>query len=156
MALYIVQHGKAFSAEQDPERSLSEEGMAEVRRIADVAKGYGVPVDVIWHSGKKRAQQTAEVYAVALEPRDGLEQREGLGAKDDVVALAEQLDPNTDVMIVGHLPFLERLTSYLIVGDPEHLVFKLQNGGVLCLDRQPDRQQSWFIRWSLMPHVGRV
>ena len=30
--------------------------------------------------------------------------------------------------------------------------FALQNGGILCVDREPG-DRYWFIRWGLMPYV---
>jgi phosphohistidine phosphatase len=68
MAVYFVQHGKSLSKDIDPERGLSDEGRAEVGHIAKVARDYGVHVAEIRHSGKKRAQQTAEIFASALKP----------------------------------------------------------------------------------------
>ncbi len=41
MAIYLVQHGKSLSKDIDPEKGLSEEGISEVQRIAEVAAGYG-------------------------------------------------------------------------------------------------------------------
>ncbi len=41
MALYLVQHGKSLSKDQDPQKGLSEEGAVETRRIAEVAANYG-------------------------------------------------------------------------------------------------------------------
>ena len=35
MALYLVQHGKSLSKEQDTEQGLSQRGYAEVSRIAE-------------------------------------------------------------------------------------------------------------------------
>ncbi len=66
MALYLVQHGKSLSKEEDPEQGLSAEGSADVTRIAEVAKGYHVRPNRILHSGKKRARQTAEIFAKSL------------------------------------------------------------------------------------------
>jgi phosphohistidine phosphatase len=56
-------------------------------------------------------------------------------------------------MLVGHLPFMERLTSYLITGSIDIPVFKFQNGGIVCMDKDPD-SRSWLIRWALMPKIG--
>jgi len=55
-------------------------------------------------------------------------------------------------MLVGHLPFMERLTSTLITGSDKRLVFKFQNGGIVCLDMDPDKP-AWFIKWALMPKI---
>lgn len=152
MALYLVQHGRSFAKDQDPEQGLTPEGAAEVERIANVAAYYGVQVSRIRHSGKKRALQTAELYAAALKPAKGVESAGGLNPLDDVRQLAAQLTGAENLMLVGHLPFMERLAGYLITGSSETLVFKFQNGGVVCLDHNPEKN-SWFIKWALMPKV---
>ena len=153
MALYLVQHGKSLPKDQDPGKGLSETGMAESRRIADVAKGYKVPVSGICHSGKKRALQTAEIFSDALSPADGVRQMDGLDPMDDVSAFAKTVDKDKNIMYVGHLPFMERLASFLVAGRQEPPVFKFQNSGIVCLDQNPD-SGAWFIRWTLMPHIG--
>ena len=68
MPLYLVQHGLALPKDIDSERGLSEDGFADVRRIAETAKHYNVQVSQIFHSGKKRAKQTADIIAEALTP----------------------------------------------------------------------------------------
>ncbi len=153
MALYLVQHGKNLPKDVDPDKSLSDEGRSEVERIATVAKGYNVPVSSIRHSGKKRAEETARIFADALEPAQGVSSVEGIGPMDDVAAFAGTIDPEGNGMVVGHLPFMEKLTGFLITGDADKPVFKFQNGGILCLDRDEDAD-GWVIRWSLMPHIG--
>jgi phosphohistidine phosphatase len=152
MALYLVQHGKSLPREVDPEQGLSGEGFSDVERIAGVAKGYSVRVLSIKHSGKKRARQTAEIFAAALEPQNGVEKQTGLDPLDDVTALEGKLRSDENVMLVGHLPFMEKLTSYLVTGSTEKRIFKFQNGGIVCLDRELD-SPSWFIKWSLMPKI---
>jgi phosphohistidine phosphatase len=153
MALYLVQHGKAHPKDQDAEQGLSQEGVAEVERIAGVARQYGVRVRSIRHSGKKRAQQTAEIFAVALSPDKGVQSCKGIDPLDDVTVVAGDLHSADDLMLVGHLPFMERLTAYLITGTVEKLVFKFQNGGIVCLDKGPEGR-FWFIKWTLMPKIG--
>ena len=153
MALYLVQHGKSHSKEIDPEQGLTDEGRAEVARIAEVARGYGVKVDAILHSSKKRARQTAEIMARALEPADGINEKTGLKPMDDVTALGGLIDSAPNVMLVGHLPFMSRLTSWLITGSIEPPVFAFQNGGIVCLKENPGAD-AWVIAWSLMPHIG--
>jgi phosphohistidine phosphatase len=152
MALYLVQHGKSLPQDIDPDQGLSQEGIAEVERIAQVAKGYHVQVRQISHSTKKRARQTAAIFQAALSPGAPMQVMEGLKPLDDVLALAGRIINERDLMLVGHLPFMERLTTYLIIGSIEKKVFKFQNGGVVCLDREPETGD-WFIKWSLMPNI---
>ena len=153
MALYLVQHGKSLSKEKDPEQGLSEAGITETRLIARVAAGYAVAVKGIHHSGKTRARQTAEIFAEALNPVAGVHQIEGIKPMDDVTAIASGLNPEDSLMLVGHLPFMARLTAFIVAGRTEPPVFKFQNSGIVCLDRGPD-ETNWQIVWTLMPHIG--
>ncbi len=153
MALLLVQHGKSLPKDKDPAKGLSEEGISEVEHIAGIAKKYGVNVSRIMHSGKKRALQTAEIFASALKPDEGIREIEGINPLDDVAAFADKIKISDNLMFVGHLPFMQRLTSYLITGSIEKPVFKFQNGGILCMDKNPEAAQAWFIKWALMPHL---
>ena len=153
MPLYLVQHALALNRDQDPRRPLSEQGVAGVTRIAEVAAGYGVPVRRICHSGKRRARQTAEILARHLEPSRGVVEIAGLDPMDDVEAFSKSLAGESNLMLVGHLPFMGRLCSYLITGDAQTPVFRFQNGGIVCLSRLPE-DGAWVIKWALMPEVG--
>ena len=153
MVLFLVQHGKSLPKEKDPKKGLSDEGIAETKQMADVAKGYGVHVAVITHSGKTRARQTAEIFAPALDPKGGVQESSGLNPLDDVTDYAKTIDNTEDRMIVGHLPFMERMTAYLITASTENPVFKFQNSGIVCLDKDPDSRR-WIIKWTLMPNIG--
>jgi phosphohistidine phosphatase len=152
MALFLVQHGKSLPKDVDPDQDLSQEGISEVKRIAEVAKGYGISVSRIEHSGKTRARKTAEIYAAALEPEEGVHERSGLKPLDDVAIFSGTVKSEDNLMLVGHLPFMQRLTSYLITGTVDISVFKFQNGGIVCLDRDPETR-SWMILWTLMPRI---
>jgi phosphohistidine phosphatase len=152
MALYLVQHGKSYAREVDPGRGLTPEGRTEVALMADRIAVHSVPVRAIFHSGKKRALETAEVFAEKLGHGISLERLDGMDPGDDVIKFSDRLDPEKNEMYVGHLPFMEKLVSYLVGCSADATVFKFQNGGTVCLDRLPG-SGSWVIRWSLMPHL---
>jgi len=153
MALYLIQHGKSLSKDEDPDQGLSADGIAETERIANQAKDDGVTVSQIRHSVKTRARQTAEIFAGALNPKQGMREVSGIKPLDDVAAYAANIDPVENIMLVGHLPFMERLTSFLIMGSIDTPVFKFQNSGIVCLDKDPEAQ-AWAIQWALMPKIG--
>ena len=153
MALYLVQHGKSLSKDVDPDQGLSEAGVAETKRIADVAADYGINVSQIKHSVKTRAYKTAEIFASALKPAGSIVEVGGLKPLDDVSTFAAAIDPDENTMLVGHLPFMERMTSYLVTGSTDKPVFKFQNSGIVCLNKDPD-SGSWVIVWTLMPKIG--
>ena len=153
MALYLVQHGKSQPKDIDPEQGLSDEGVTETKRIAEVAASYRVNVSQIKHSVKTRAHQTAEIFASALSPAKGIMEAAGLKPLDDVATFAASIDPDENTMLVGHLPFMERMTAYLVTGSAEKPIFKFQNSGIVCLSKEPEIG-SWVIVWSLMPNIG--
>ena len=153
MSLYLIQHGKSLPKDKDPRKGLSQEGISETERMAQLAQNYGVRVSNITHSGKTRARQTAEIFKAALQPSGGIQEQSGLNPLDDVTVFAKTIDDTKDIMLVGHLPFMERLAAYLITGSVEKPVFKFQNSGIVCLDKDPSAE-SWMIKWTLMPHIG--
>jgi len=153
MALYLVQHGKSLPKDIDPDQGLSDEGVAETQRIAEVAANYGVTVSLIRHSVKTRAHKTAKIFASTLNPAGGIVEVGGLKPLDDVIAFAASIDPDEHTMLVGHLPFMQRMASYLVTGSTDKPVFKFQNSGIVCLSKDPDIG-SWVIIWTLMPNIG--
>ena len=152
MALYLVQHGKSLPKDRDPNQGLSDEGAGDVQRIADTAHGYEVQVKQIWHSTKTRARQTAAIFQATLHPAEPMKEMMGLKPLDDVKKIADMIRGEQNLMLVGHLPFMERLTAYLITGSIDKVVLKFQNGGIVCLDRDPETD-SWFIKWTLFPRI---
>ncbi len=151
MAIFLVQHGLSLPKSQDPEKGLSESGKEATLKISNVAMFYQISVEKIWQSGKKRAIQTAEIFQENIKGNPSIFKVSGIKPMDDVKAFAKTLDSSSDIMIVGHLPFLERLVSYLTVNTLEPRVIKFQNSGIVCLDREKD---DWYIKWTLNPNIS--
>src|SRR5438046_8946123 len=68
VTLYLVHHGDAVGPDVDPQRPLSNVGRAGVDRLAAATAARGVKPQIIWHSGKLRAKQTAEAFYRACNP----------------------------------------------------------------------------------------
>ncbi len=153
MSIYFSQHGKSASKDVDPKRGLTPDGATEVTRVARMLSEAGLTVDVIWHSGKARASQTAEIFAASLRPKKGVKPRHGMDPLDDVVALAGELPTGGSEMYVGHLPFMERIVSYLIAGNADGRVVVFQNGGVVRLDWDAQAER-WVIGWTAFPNLN--
>ena len=152
MRLYLVQHGRACSEAEDKSKPLSDVGRRDMARMAEFVKGLDLSVDYLWHSGKVRAAQTAELLAEEIVVRRGKAARDGLGPLDDVGGLRDELlGVAEDVMIVGHLPFLSRLASVLLGGCESSDTVAFQNGGIVCLCR--GEQDRWQIEWLVTPQL---
>src|SRR4029450_1814960 len=112
MKLYLVQHGNAAPGETDAARPLSRRGRRDVLRLGEFLARNGVAVLRIIHSGKLRAQQTAEAIASRLPTSVAVEARDGLNPNDPARAPAQLLvQSDDDTMVVSHLPLLSKLVS---------------------------------------------
>ncbi|MCX5838828.1 MAG: phosphohistidine phosphatase SixA [Deltaproteobacteria bacterium] len=152
MPLYLVRHGEAYSEASDPDRSLTEAGKVTIDGMAQLTAAFNIPVSQILHSGKTRARQTAEIFYNHLKPSEGVAEIEAINPYDDVAAIVPKLDQALNTMMVGHLPFMERLVSYLVTGSPDRSIIKFQTAGIVCLDRT-DKNGPWHIKWALMPKM---
>ena len=151
MELYLVQHAAARSEQEDPLRSLTNDGTLTVTRIANFAKSVGIRVDVIWHSGKLRAIQTAEALARTLNPAKGVRQVDGLNPMDSVNIISEKLTQQEDkLLLVGHLPHLSKLASYLLCGEERPLI-QFQMAGIVHLTRSENPQ--WLLASMITPDM---
>jgi phosphohistidine phosphatase len=149
MRLYLVQHGEAAPEDVEPARPLTAGGQADVAIIADFLAAGGVRVGRIMHSGKRRAEQTAQILGEALASTPAA--RNGLDPKDPADRVARETAAwDQDVMLVGHLPFMVRLASRLVAGSEDARVVAFQPGSVLCLERN---QQRWTIAWMVRPDL---
>jgi len=152
MKLYLVQHAKAASKLEDPQRSLTEEGRRDMQKVAAFVRPLKLSVDYLWHSGKKRAAQTAEFLVEAVEVGEGGIARDGLGPNDDVAMLKNELvSAQQDIMIVGHMPFLSKLTSLLLTGSESANTVALKNGSIVCLSRSEENY--WQLDWMVTPEL---
>lgn len=151
MTLYLVRHGEALSKFEDSQRALSPQGRLDVQQVAErLAEEKAVQVDHIYHSGKLRARQTAEIIAEQLKPSGGVSESGILAPNDDPTVWADRLTgEQANLMLVGHLPYMARLAALLIVGDTEAEVVSFPAGGVACLKR--GEQDRWALIWTVGP-----
>jgi phosphohistidine phosphatase len=152
MFLYLVQHAEAKKEEEDPARPLSGKGLKDIRKVAFYLSRLDISIEQILRSNKLRARQTAEVLSENLKPSRGLLETDGLAPLDDPKIWEERLKSVAEnLMLVGHLPHLGRLTSLLICGQPERSVVSFRMAGVVCLER--DEQDGWSLRWMVTPDI---
>ncbi len=152
MGLYLVQHGEAASETVDPSRPLTGKGMADVLKVAGFLKGK-INADIIWHSTKLRARETAGIFAEALLPKNGLSEKQGLAPNDPVHGIKEIIlkEMPKHLMIVSHLPFLAKLASLLLADSENNNLVTFRQAGVVCLE-QTD-QGNWAVAWIVIPEL---
>ena len=152
MLLYLVQHAEAKKEEEDPERGLTDKGFRDIARTAVYAQKLGVGASAIYHSGKKRAAQTAKVLADYLKPEKGIVRTDGLAPMDDPNLWSKRIaEMNEDIMLVGHLPYLAKLAGLLLCGDKEKMFVDFRMAGLVCLKRSDDGR--WALEWMIVPEM---
>ncbi|MCP4569854.1 MAG: phosphohistidine phosphatase SixA [FCB group bacterium] len=153
MKLYLVQHGEAAVRQGESERSLTEKGISNLLKMTafmDIHAGFSV--GAIYHSGILRARQTAEILAEHIKPPVKLQETDGLAPMAQPEIWAERLrEMNEDTMLVGHMPHMSRLPSYLVTGNDEAGVVMIHNGGITCLSRDPGGH--WSVVWVVTPNI---
>jgi len=152
MKLYLVQHGDALPKNIDPERGLSEKGVEDVTKIATFLENSGIKIEHIFHSGKKRAEQTAMRLQSCLISGGEFAQVEGIAPLDPVDAVAREAeDWHEDTMLVGHLPYMGKLVSRLVAGDENIPLVTFQPGTIVLLERM--ETEVWVIVSMIQPKL---
>jgi phosphohistidine phosphatase len=150
MNLYLVQHAEAVDKTVDPERPISNQGRADIEKVARyVEQQYNPEVLAVTHSGKLRARQTAEVIFNHVQCLQGVVAVKDLEPNANPAIWQERLGlMEDDVFLVGHLPNLQRLAGLLLESDPDAHPIEFKNAGVVCLHKTG---RTWSLAWQVTP-----
>jgi len=158
MKLYLVRHGQATTEQENPSRPLTEVGREEVLKVAKFLKKPGIEVDAIWHSTKQRAIETAQIMAEILERKELCREISGLKPNDSIQPISEKIQEMAcseaepeGLMIVGHLPFLEKMASFLLTDSPAEVMIQFYPSGVVQLEWTVEKH--WKFVWAVVPRV---
>jgi phosphohistidine phosphatase len=147
MEFYLVRHGEAVSQAVNGQRPLTPGGRRDVERMGRAAAERGIQPGQIFHSGLLRAQQTAEILSESLGPIEGVRELVGLRPDDDPAIVKAELESSTvSLMLVGHLPHMSRLTSFLVAGDIDRELVEFAPATMIGLSYENYR---WKILWKL-------
>ena len=148
MLLLLVHHGDAVGPEIDPRRPLSPVGVGGVERIAAHAAARGAKPQVVWHSGKLRAKQTAEAVWRACNALAEFAASRDLQPDDPPQWIRDRLRGETrDVAIAGHFPHLPRLLALLVTGGEAGTDFPVHGCVALVSDDEGD---TWREVWRVV------
>lgn len=150
MKLYLARHGAYHLDVVQGLDALTEQGTNDIKQLVSLLKPWQLSVASILHSGKHRAQQTAELLTEAFHSAKPPLVHAGLKPDDDIADIvAEITHSDEDMLIVGHLPFMGRLVSQLLTGNDAQEIVNFQTGTLVCLS-QLDKTH-WMIDWVLAP-----
>jgi len=135
--IILARHGESTSTLENSARPLAITGRQHSEQMASWLHGCGYGVEAILHSSKLRARQTAKIFGSRLGLHSAhVSEMPGLNPNDHPAPAANTLEADRrSIMIVSHLPFLNRLASLLLGGDPEKLQFQFSDAGTVILAR---------------------
>jgi phosphohistidine phosphatase len=144
LKLFLVHHADAVGSDVDTRRPLSEAGSAHAVRVAAAAAARGARPEIVWHSGKLRARQTAQEFWRACNALAEFNAAADLQPNDRPERIRDRLrgEPR-DVLIAGHFPHLPRLLALLLNAEasfPQH--------GVVALESDEDGE-TWRELWRI-------
>jgi phosphohistidine phosphatase len=151
MQLYLMRHGEAQPELTNEKRPLSETGRNDIQRVAAfVRANIAVKVDTVFHSGKTRARETAEIIFSAVTSSMPMQIDNHLSPNADPEIWKDRLvGERENLMLVGHLPHLNRLGALLVCADALQTVVNFSTGTLVCLESHDS--ESWVVRWVITP-----
>lgn len=152
MKLYLVQHGESLTEDVNPKRPLSNKGKTDITKLAKFLAKSNIKVKKIFHSPKARAIETAQILAKNIgEIKDTLI-LENIKPNDPINSLTDSLNNWTeDSVVVGHLPYLSKLVSFLITNNTENTIVNYLQGSICCLEKND--QGNWRLCWMIRPEL---
>jgi phosphohistidine phosphatase len=167
--LFLMRHGIALELGEggvfrDQDRPLSQNGRRKMREATAGIRGLTLGLDIVLSSPLLRCRQTAEIVASGLGLPEKVHLLEALApgqafssSNASTPAIIDALGAFTfqRVLLVGHMPDLSELASWLLAGHRGlNLEFKR---GTLCLievTSLPPRGPG-LLRWSVTPRQLR-
>ena len=126
MYIYLMRHGAALDAQENIQRPLSPEGAQAVSQVAQLLKTTAPHFSEIRHSSKLRAKQTAHIMGQDPNFTGKVLACRGLEPMDPIDFILDSITAEPNVLWVGHLPYLSRFLSALVVGNEDKEIVEFQ------------------------------
>ncbi len=159
MKIYILRHGIAedgHAGHPDSERSLTAEGRKKLRNVLRAASAADVAPSLILTSPYRRAVQTAQLAAEALNYKGEILQVKVLEPGSNPRLVWDEIRTHKDqpeILLSGHEPLFSSLIAYLL-GCP-NLQIDFKKGALACaeIDRFTAEPHG-SLRWMLTPKLA--
>ena len=154
MILYFLRHGITSDTNtwtgDDHERPLTNEGVIQIKTIANFLKKIDIKIDAILSSPLKRAVQTAQIIAKSMDLEVILDKRLAYGfsleSLSEIIAEHPQL---AAIMLVGHEPDFSCVVSALTGGS--EIIMK--KGGLARVNLIESSSPKGELVWLLPPKL---
>ncbi|HKJ31444.1 MAG TPA: histidine phosphatase family protein [Balneolales bacterium] len=162
--LLLMRHAKSDRSDpmlSDIDRPLNERGRNDAplmgKFIFDVA---GTP-DQILSSTAQRARETAELVAAPCKYKQGIIMESSLYASTPgkyIQAISKVPKDVKTLLVVGHNPIMEQLSSMLCSGRPNEVSFRMPTASIACFiveDRTWNTIELGMceLKWFITPKI---
>jgi len=160
MRIYLVRHGLAepSAGSDDTARALTAKGRNRVAQIARGLRKLQAHPGLILTSPLRRAQETAVILARGLGSIGLAELPElapGAASAAEVRQALAGYHDLAELMLVGHLPDLSHLASYLLTGLDRSCELEFKKGATACFQADSPDALRFSLGWLLQPRVLR-
>ncbi|MDC1436416.1 phosphohistidine phosphatase SixA [Gammaproteobacteria bacterium] len=135
MNIYLLRHGQAErSADKDSLRNLTPSGVEDIKVLARTFATMDLTIDRCFASPYHRAQQTAELFLSGSSLACSIESNAALRPDNSpvkTIRLLEEADKTSNILLVGHNPFLSELYGMLTLANSDYGI-KTLAAGELC------------------------
>ena len=150
MKLYLMRHGEASATKDDTEQVLTPHGKAAIEQLAERLQHEKLQLSQVYHSGKKRAQQTAEIMIRFIAPGLTANVLDNIKPSDDPAFVLPVINSwSENCLITSHLPFIPNLVTLLTRSDSHLGSINYVPGTLICLEKNNDNH--WEIIWATAP-----
>jgi len=138
LELYFLRHGIAEDrapSGRDADRRLTEDGKKKLRRVLDRAAKAGVNPSLILSSPLKRAIETAEIAAEALQYQGEIARTGALtpdSAPRDVWAEIRAHRNQASILLAGHEPLFSHTVAWML--GSTHAMVEFKKGALMRID----------------------
>lgn len=153
MKIYVMRHGEVAHNNGDSERLLTGYGQASVARLGQFCARDLVNCEMIWHSPLKRAVQTAQIMQNQLGFDGPMLEHGDLKPESDVDVLTTLVqEERKSLLLVSHLPFVDKFVSHLLTGRSKDMVH-YRPGTIVALEQIAGQ---WYLNWCLHPEMIKL
>lgn len=144
-----MRHGEAAQTSQNSEQVLTLNGRTGIENLAKRLNGKNLQLAQVFHSGKARAQQTADIICSALCPGVTPRILDNIKPDDNPAAILPEIYGwNENSLITSHLPFIPHLVTLLTATNVHLNSINYDPGTFICLEKI---NNVWAINWVEVP-----
>lgn len=158
VSIYLLRHGIAEDlrpGQSDPDRALTDDGRAKLRRVLKRARAAGVAPSLFLSSPYRRALETASVAAEALGYQGKVVETsalEPMASPHDAWNEIRQRRGEESILLASHEPLMSSLAAFLL-GSPA-LAVDMKKAALVRIDvRNLGPQPDGVLKWMLTPAV---